>query len=299
LLLFSGLSAMTGDYSKSAQIYEFAQEFATKSDLLCEFTKPFLGELNDLIALARFCENQADKRRKLQEDLLYLMKTADPGGTMLRQGPELALGRLHPEFAHRLAGAIREARRVGLPHAGVFSAYRPPAFGVGGFSDKFNSLHTYGLAADLSGIGQPGSPEAFLWRDIASRHGISCPYGPLNRKEWNHCQPTNVKAIRRENPLRATVTADGPIRLGAMFTAGNALIDGLSDTQDAAHGDATIDPTAKSPDSQHGSVPSSTKVVGVPSWCRHTHHPRRDLCGTINASRTDDRKRRSIARVGR
>ena len=42
----------------------------------------------------------------------------------------------------------------------MFSAYRPPAFGVGGFSDKFNSLHTYGLAVDMQGIGRPGSPEA-------------------------------------------------------------------------------------------------------------------------------------------
>jgi hypothetical protein len=47
--------------------------------------------------------------------------------------------------------------------AGVFSAYRPPAFGVGGFSDKFNSLHTYGLAVDMRGIGTPGSAEAELW----------------------------------------------------------------------------------------------------------------------------------------
>jgi hypothetical protein len=60
----------------------------------------------------------------------------------------------------RLESAIREARSAGLSSAGVFSAYRPPAFGVGGFSDKFNSLHTYGLAVDMRGIGNPGSPEA-------------------------------------------------------------------------------------------------------------------------------------------
>jgi hypothetical protein len=89
----------------------------------------------------------------------YLIETASPGYTMTLQGAELAIGRLHPEFAVRLENAIREARSAGLPSAGIFSAYRPPAFGVGGFSDKFNSLHTYGLAVDMRGIGNPGSPK--------------------------------------------------------------------------------------------------------------------------------------------
>src|SRR6266699_2198257 len=69
----------------------------------------------------------------------YLIETASPGYTMARQGPELAIGRLNPEFAVRLANAVREARQAGLPSAGVFSAYRPPAFGIGGFFDKFYS----------------------------------------------------------------------------------------------------------------------------------------------------------------
>src|SRR5262249_37651509 len=69
----------------------------------------------------------------------YLVETASPGYTMTLQGPEIAIGRLHPEFAVRLEHAIREARSAGLPFASIFSAYRPPGFGVGGFSDKFNS----------------------------------------------------------------------------------------------------------------------------------------------------------------
>jgi hypothetical protein len=108
-------------------------------------------------------------------------------------------------------GAIAEARGAGLPFAGVFSAYWPPAFGVGGFVDKFHSLHTYGLAVDVVGIGGPGTPEALLWHEIAARHGVICPYGPHNLVEWNHCQPTRVKIIFAENPLRETVMADGPI----------------------------------------------------------------------------------------
>jgi hypothetical protein len=143
---------------------------------------------------------------------------------MTLQGPELAIGRLHPEFAVRLEHAIREARSAGLPFAAVFSAYRPPAFGVGGFSDKFNSLHTYGLAVDMRGIGSPGSPEAQLWHQIAARNGVVCPYGPRDRAEWNHCQPTSVKMILAANPLRETVTPTGPSDLESMFEAGDPMI---------------------------------------------------------------------------
>src|SRR5262249_5180952 len=78
---------------------------------------------------------------EVAEARAYLIETASPGYTMTLQGAELAIGRLRPEFVVRLAHAIREARNAGLPFAGVFSAYRPPAFGVGGFADKFNSLH--------------------------------------------------------------------------------------------------------------------------------------------------------------
>jgi hypothetical protein len=162
-------------------------------------------------------------------DRAYLVGTATPGSTMTRQGPDLAIARLNPEFVHRLAGAIREARAAGLTSAGIFSAYRPPAFGVGGFSDKFNSLHSYGLAVDMTGIGGPGSAEAKSWYEIAARHGVICPYGVENRVEWNHCQPTWLKIIRTENPLRETVTANGPVDLESMFAVGSAIIDNPSD----------------------------------------------------------------------
>ena len=158
----------------------------------------------------------------------YVVETAHPGYTMTLQGPELAVDRLHPEFVVRLANAIREARTEGLPSVGVFSAYRPPAFGIGGFHDKFNSLHTYGLAVDMYGIGGPGSSEAQLWHEVAARNGVVCPYGPNNRAEWNHCQPTSVKIIVRENPLRETVTAAGPRDLKTMFEAGDVVIESMA-----------------------------------------------------------------------
>jgi hypothetical protein len=162
----------------------------------------------------------------LERDQAYLVETARPGRTMLHQGTALAVVRLHPMFVHRLAAAISEARAAGLPSAGIFSAYRPAAFGVGGFSDKFSSLHTYGLAVDMLGVGGPGSSEAKLWYEIAPRHGIVCPYGAANRREWNHCQPTRVKSIMAGDPLRGTVSPQGPVDRAAMFAMGDALVNG-------------------------------------------------------------------------
>jgi hypothetical protein len=147
---------------------------------------------------------------------------------MTLQGAEVAIERLHPEFVVRLANAIREARSAGLSYAGVFSAYRPPAFGIGAFSDKFNSLHSYGLAVDVHGIGRPGSLEAQLWHEIAARNGVICPYGSHDRAEWNHCQPSSVKVILAENALLQTISAAGPVDLERMFEAGDPMIESVA-----------------------------------------------------------------------
>ena len=175
-------------------------------------------------AIASSCSQTEKEAAETAQSRAYLIATATPGYTMMRQGPERAIARLHPAFVNRLAAAIAEARETGLPFAGIFSAYRPPAFGVGGFVDKFHSLHTYGLAVDMAGIGTPGTPAALLWHEIAARHGVICPYGPHNPAEWNHCQPTWVKVILAESPLRETVTAEGPISLEGMFEIGYSLI---------------------------------------------------------------------------
>jgi hypothetical protein len=172
------------------------------------------------------CPEHAPETDETARARAYLIETATPGYTMMRQGPERAIGRLHPEFVRRLAVAIAEARGAGLPFAGIFSAYRPPVFGVGGFADKFHSLHTYGLAVDVTGIGAAGTPSAVLWHEIAVRNGVICPYGPHNLMEWNHCQPTWLKIILADNPLRETVTVDGPISLEDMFEVGYSLIAG-------------------------------------------------------------------------
>ena len=185
------------------------------------------------------CPEHATETHETARARAYLIETATPGYTMTRQGPERAIGRLHPEFVRRLAAAIADARVAGLPFAGIFSAYRPPAFGIGGFADKFHSLHTYGLAVDVTGIGAPGTASALLWHEIAARHGVICPYGPHNLVEWNHCQPTWVKIILPDNPLRETVTADGPISLEGMFEVGYSLI-----VASGTIGASTADPPA-------------------------------------------------------
>src|SRR5262249_9606564 len=59
----------------------------------------------------------------------YLIETASPGYTMARQGPELAIGRLNPEFVIRLANAVREARQAGLASVGVFPPIGRPHSG--------------------------------------------------------------------------------------------------------------------------------------------------------------------------
>jgi len=164
----------------------------------------------------------------------YVLRTARPGDTMTRQGPELSIARLHPDFVIRLANTIRQARREGLSSAGIFSAYRPPGFGVGGFADKYMSMHSYGLAVDVQGIGGPGSEEAQRWHHIAAANGIFCPYGPHNHSEWNHCQALPLKAVSVSNPLRATITDSGPADLDEMFRAGTVLMARVAAMADTA-----------------------------------------------------------------
>jgi len=173
-----------------------------------------------------------DSETPLEVARAYLVQTALPGYTMNRQGASLAIERLHPEFAVRLANAVREARAEGLKNVGVFSAYRPPAFGVGGFRNKFQSLHAYGLAVDVYGIGRPGSADARLWHRIASRNDLSCPYGLTSRREWNHCQVTRTKIVLAANPLTKTIHKEGPLSLEHMWDTAKPLIIATNDPGD-------------------------------------------------------------------
>lgn len=231
-LLGACLNLCVSDVAVSDPLEPVTLEATTPPPPACAANAAGIDELDHLAVVPLSCAAAPPIPEDLADARAYLIETARPGYTMTRQGPELAIGRLHPEFAVRLASALREAREAGLTSAGIFSAYRPPAFGVGGFRDKFNSLHTYGLAVDMHGIGSAGSAEAQRWHEIAAKHGVVCPYGASNRAEWNHCQPTRLKMITAESPLRETVTAAGPLDLVSMFEAGTAVIESQASATD-------------------------------------------------------------------
>src|SRR5262249_43206488 len=56
----------------------------------------------------------------VEEAKAYLVQTATPGYTMTRQGAALAIDRLHPGFAVKLAEAVKRAREEGMTEVGVF-----------------------------------------------------------------------------------------------------------------------------------------------------------------------------------
>jgi hypothetical protein len=187
---------------------------------------PLPKELDEQIPKEVLVRQQVDAARR------YLIRIACPGNTMSRQGADLAICRLHPVFAVRLAAAVKQARREGLPGACPFSTYRPPAFGVGGYSSKYDSMHAYGLAADMQGIGRPGSTQALTWWRVVHENGLYLPYGPYNRAEWNHTQLLHQKGRQfvASHAVRRTITGYGPINLVAMWTA--AGVDMLKVTPD-------------------------------------------------------------------
>jgi hypothetical protein len=159
----------------------------------------------------------------LVNDLSYLIGRASDSPTIERQGAALAVGRLHPVFRARLAAAFREADASGI-HACIQSAYRPPGFGIGGFRDKFRSAHSYGLAVDVCGLGGPGTSAAIEFRRIAARHGIYSPYSVFSRAEFNHFQPTLMRLVADEAPLRGTITVDGPKDLERMWKIASVIL---------------------------------------------------------------------------
>lgn len=167
---------------------------------------------------------EIEKAKELTEARAYLVRTATPGGTMTRDGVANNIAKLHPVFVLRSAATVRKARAAGLKNAGLYSAYRAPGWGVGGFRDKFNSLHGVGMAGDFHGIGRPGSADAKKFFEIAHGELLFNPYGWKHRKEHNHFQITLTKSVAKNTPLRATITAKGPIVLERMWQVAEALI---------------------------------------------------------------------------
>ena len=154
----------------------------------------------------------------------FLDATALEGQTMEIQGKDVAIGWLHPDFGARLAAALKEAKEAGFEDIGVFSGYRKPALGVGGYKDKAQSCHAYGLAVDMYGIGRPRSQQSKKWYEIATKNGLYNPYGPNHRVEWNHYQGIPEKGCGRFPQLRETITKAGPGDLQTMWRAGSRFI---------------------------------------------------------------------------
>lgn len=177
-----------------------------------------------LIVVAARAEDMSE-----QDCLQLLVDTRYPSGSMERQGVLSSLARLHPKLRENLCEAFVEAQRQepSLKQIGVFSAYREPRLGIGGFADKADSCHAYGAAVDVAGIGGPGSESAKRWHQIAKRHDIRCIYGPFNVAEWNHCQLVETRACGRVAAVRRTVAPDGPPVLAAMFGAIDSLLAGV------------------------------------------------------------------------
>src|SRR4051812_8752480 len=146
------------------------------------------------------------------------------------------------------------------------------------------SLHSYGLAVDVEGIGGPGSATAVVWHRIAAENHVSCPYGAHHRSEWNHCQALSLKAVAADNPLRATVTAGGPKNIDEMFDAGASVIaqhDPLSKVPPGLVLKATAAAFTPTTLGAFGEFPSAPKVDEKVST---SHHEKRGNAGNIPRS---------------
>jgi len=141
---------------------------------------------------------------------------------------------MNPAFAANLAAAIREAKAAGL-NVGIESGYRAPTelqsqgerTSAARFDAAGNSLHSYGLAADISGLGGPNSKAAQQWAAIAARNGLYNPYGIGNAAEFNHWQALpytldqrpDVRAQLQQGGNALIAARQGPQPLGTTINA--------------------------------------------------------------------------------
>lgn len=123
---------------------------------------------------------------------------------------------LAPAFSTKLAGAIREARAIGLD-VGLMSGYRSPdettSQGRNDSASRYDaagySLHDKGGAADISGLDGPNGAKTKQWVQIAAKWGIFNPYGIGNANEFNHWQAVDYKLEDRPDVLASVKAAGG------------------------------------------------------------------------------------------
>ena len=201
---------------------------------------------------------------------------------------------LHPDFAVGMANAIKQARAAGLPVT-LQSGFRTPGTTGSGYDSAGYSLHGYGAAMDVGGIGGAGSPQAQKWAQIAQSNGLSNPYGVGNPQEYNHWQLVPWKLESRPDIQAKLIAAKGdgptvwnaisPISAGSAMAKAQKTAKGAAKETDpfedfsttapaasAAPGVSTPAPAAPQP-TVRGAVTEDTGVVPQPSSVAPTPAP--------------------------
>jgi hypothetical protein len=128
---------------------------------------------------------------------------------------------LNPAFATPLANAIRQARAAGL-NVGVESGFREPTQTGSAYDAGGNSSHTYGLAADISGLGSANSPQVQQWQKIAEANGLHNPYGIGDTAEFNHWQLPPQPLEKNPQLLASLQAAKATGNFGNVWSAYNS-----------------------------------------------------------------------------
>lgn len=124
----------------------------------------------------------------------------------------------NPAFAAKLATAIRNARASGL-NVGVESGFREPGQTGSAYDAGGNSSHSYGLAADISGLDGANGSKTQAWAKFASDAGLFNPYGVGNRAEFNHYQFTSQPLEQIPGALDALKAAKATGDMQAVWNA--------------------------------------------------------------------------------
>jgi len=162
------------------------------------------------------------KRNRGRGSQAYLIDTATPATRWFgrRAGRDR---RLHPDLLVNWRPRCSSRGRPGWRMPGFFRPIgRPPSGSA--LRDKFNSLHSYGLAADMTGIGAPGSRLPSSGKTSCGGRALSALRAD-NRAEFNHTQLVPTKGWPEF--LRHTITASEPQGPAPMWLAsGNQLLFG-------------------------------------------------------------------------
>ena len=128
---------------------------------------------------------------------------------------------LNPAFATALANAIRQARAAGL-NVGIESGFRAPTQTGSAYDAGGNSSHSYGLAADISGLGSANSAAVQQWQKIAEANGLHNPYGINDAAEFNHWQLPEQPLEQNPKLLASLKTASATGDINNVWSAYNS-----------------------------------------------------------------------------